>query len=418
MELNSKNIKKILLIITLGTLIFTAVQNISLVFSGVNKVFSIFAPVIIALCIAFVLNVLLSGLENKIFKFWDKAKKPAVLKLKRPVCLLLTYILAFGIISLLILVIIPDIIDTVKYLADKMPIFANKFRGFLVSFLSAFDIKESDIPNFKVDWTAAANTVTTWLSGSSDGFVDSAVGITTSLFSGVFDAIFSLVISVYVLAQKERIGGFVKRMFNAFLPTKTTGFIYHVSGKTYELFSRFIGGQLLEAVILGSLCCLGMLLLGIPNAVIISVVISFTALVPIVGATIGLIIGFLLIVITSPIKAIIFVVFLLVLQQLEGNIIYPKVVGKAVGLPGVLVVSAVMVGGNLGGIVGTLIAVPTMAVLYTLLREFIDFSSTKNAKKVPVTVSEENDDVSCEEIEQAEEILENTIEDSVEESQE
>jgi len=394
MELNSKNIKKILLIITLGALIFTGVQNISLVFTGINKVFSVFSPVIVALCIAFVLNVLLTALETKVFKFWDKAKKPAVLKFKRPVCLLLTYLLAFGILSLLILVIIPDIIDTVKYLSEKMPIFAGKFRGFLTTFLSAFNVSDSEIPDIKIDWSAAANSVTNWISGSSGKFVDSALGITTSFFSGVFDAIFSLVISIYVLAQKERIGAFVKRTFNAFLPSKTTGFIYHVSEKTYDLFSRFIGGQLLEAVILGSLCCLGMLILGLPNAVIISVVISFTALVPIVGATIGLVVGFLLIVITSPVEAIIFVVFLLILQQLEGNLIYPKVVGKAVGLPGVLVVSAVMVGGNLGGIVGTLIAVPTMAVLYTLLKEFVDFTTEKNTKKVAVAVTETDDDSS------------------------
>ena len=134
----------------------------------------------------------------------------------------------------------------------------------------------------------------------------------------------------------------------------------------------------MEALILGCLCFIGMSIFGFPNALIISVLIAVTALVPIVGATVGVIVGFLLIVITSPIKAILFVVFFLVLQQIEGNLIYPRVVGKAVGLPGVLVVSAVMVGGNIGGVVGTLIAVPTVAVLYALLREMIEFSSKKN----------------------------------------
>lgn len=394
MELNSKNIKRILLVIFLGALIFTAFQNLGLVWSGFEKVISVFSPVIVALCIAFVLNVLLTALETKIFKFWDKAKKKFILKLKRPVCLILTYLIAFGIVSLLILVIIPDIIDTITYLAEKMPAFANSARDWIENLFVRFNLDAQNIPEIKIDWTSAAKTVTNWLSGSSDKIVDSAVNITTSVFSGVFDAIFSLVISVYILAQKERIGAFVKRTCTALLPNKTNGFIYHVASKTHESFSRFIGGQLLEAVILGVLCFIGMTILGIPNSLIISVLISVTALVPIVGATIGVVVGFLLIVITDPIKAVIFVVFFLILQQLEGNLIYPRVVGKAVGLPGVIVVSAVMVGGNIGGVMGSLIAVPTAAVLFSLLKELVAFSTNKTLSfaneyhKAEVTISE------------------------------
>lgn len=376
MELNSKNIKKILLIIFFGAIIFTAFQNFSLVFAGLGKVISVFSPVIAALCIAFVLNVLLTALETKVFKFWDKAKKNFVLKLKRPVCLVLTYLIALGIVALLILVIIPDIIDTITYLAEKMPAFVVDARNWAEEMLKRFNIEQA-IPEIKIDWKAAATTVTNWLSGSSGKIVDSAFNITASVFSGVFDTLFSFVISVYVLAQKEKIGAFVKRTLNAFLPSKTTGFIYHVSGKTHELFSRFIGGQLTEALILGTLCFIGMSIFGFPNALIISVLISVTSLVPIVGATIGVVVGFLLIVITEPLKAVLFVVFFLVLQQVEGNLIYPRVVGKAVGLPGVLVVSAVMVGGNIGGVMGTLIAVPTVAVLFTLLKEMVEFSTNK-----------------------------------------
>lgn len=377
MELNSKNIKKILLIIFLGAMIFTAFQNFDIVFSGISKALSVFSPVITALCIAFVLNVMLTALETKVFKFWDKSKRKFILKLKRPVCLVLTYLIALGIISLLILVIIPDIIDTITYLAEKMPGFVVEVRNWVEGLLERFNIEHADIPDIKIDWKAAASTVTDWLSGSSGKIVDSAVNITTSVFFGVFDILFSFVISVYVLAQKERIGSFVKRTLNAFLPHKATGFIYHISGKTHELFSRFIGGQFLEALILGTLCFIGMSIFGFPNALIISVLICVTALVPIVGATIGVVVGFLLIVITDPLKAVFFVVFLLILQQIEGNLIYPKVVGKVVGLPGVLVVSAVMVGGNIGGVMGSLIAVPTVAVLFTLLKEVVDFSTAK-----------------------------------------
>lgn len=379
MELNSKNIKKILLIIFFGTLIFAGFQNLSLVFEGVKKVIGVFSPVIAALCIAFVLNIPLTAFETKVFKFWDKSKNKFVLKLKRPVCLLLTYILALGIVSLLILVIIPDIALTITHLAEKMPGFMLDAKNWLDDLLNRFNIEQTNIPDITINWKSAANTIVTWLSGSSGKLVDSAVNITTSVFAGIFDTVFSIVISIYILASKEKIGRFIKSALSAFLDNKTNSFISHVAEKTNESFSRFIGGQLLESVILGTLCFIGMVIFGFPNALIISVLVCVTALVPIVGTTVGAVIGFLLIVITNPIKAIFFIIFFIVLQQIEGNFIYPKVVGKAVGLPGVLVVSAVLVGGNIGGVLGALIGVPTVAVIYTLLKEMIDFLNSKKA---------------------------------------
>jgi predicted PurR-regulated permease PerM len=379
MELNSKNIKKIILIIFLGAIIFATFQNLGLVFAGLKTVIKVFSPVIAALCVAFVLNIPLNMFENKVFKFWDKSKHKFVLKLKRPVCLLLTYILALGIVSLLILVIIPHIIQTITQLAEKMPGFMLDTKNWLDDLLNRFNIKQTNIPDITINWKSAANTVVTWLSGSSGKLVDSAVNITTSVLAGIFDAVFSIVISIYILASKEKIGRFVKNALGAFLDTKTNSFINHVAQKTNESFSRFIGGQLLESVILGVLCFIGMTIFGFPNALIISVLVCVTALVPIVGTTVGAVIGFLLIVITNPIKAIFFVIFFIVLQQIEGNFIYPRVVGKAVGLPGVLVVSAVLVGGNIGGVLGALIGVPTVAVIYTLLKEMIDFLNSKKA---------------------------------------
>ena len=387
MELNYKNIKRILLIIFLGSIIFISIQHIDSVMGFFNGVISIFSPIIAALCLAFVLNVLLTPLETKVFRFMDKSKRKFIRALKRPICLILTYVLSFGIFALLILFIIPEIIETVTYLAEKMPAFITQTTESIENFLISLNIKESDIPELKIDWNAVASTVKNTLSGSSQKIVGSALNITTSVFSGVFNGIFSFVISIYVLAQKEKIGAFTRRVIDAFIPKKATMFIYHIAEKTYELFSKFIGGQLVEAVILGVLCFIGMEIFRFPNAAIISVVISATALVPVVGATIGMIVGFLLIVITSPVKAFLFIVFLLTLQQLENNLIYPKVVGKAVGLPGVIVVSAVLVGGNVGGMFGALISVPTAAVIYTLLNEMVDFLSSKN--KVAVKQSDE-----------------------------
>lgn len=385
MELNSRNIKRIIFIIFCGAIIVAFTQNFMAATSVIAKIFGVFSPIIAAFCIAFVLNIILSTLETKVFTFMDKSRKKVIKKLKRPLCLTLTYLITFGIVSLLILVIIPDIIDTITYLANKLPTFVTQFRDWITNLLISFNFKDFKLPDMDINWTAVSKSIVSWVSGSSGKIVDGAVNITSSVFSGVFDTVFSFVISVYILAQKEKIGSFLKRLLEAFLPKKATGLIYHICGQTHYSFSKFISGQLTEALILGSLCFIGMSIFRFPNALIISVMICVTALVPIVGATIGTAIGFLLIVITSPLKAVLFVVFLLVLQQIEGNLIYPKVVGKAVGLPGVIVVSAVLVGGNIGGVIGALIAVPTCAVIYTLLREAVDYMQ---AKKVTASENE------------------------------
>lgn len=388
MELNSRNIKKIIFIILCGALIVFSAQNIPMFFSFISQILGFFSPVIAALCVAFVLNVLLSALENKVFFFMDKSKAKFVHKLKRPLCLILTYLITLGIIATLILVIIPDIIDTITYLANYMPKFVSDLRDWVMELLRKYNLNSINIPELAIDWTAVSKAIVDWLSGYSGKIFGGAVNITTSFFAGVFDTIFSFVISVYVLLQKEKISRFVKRVLNAFIPEKGTSLIYHVTDRTYSSFSKFIGGQCAEALILGTLCFIGMTIFRFPNALIISVLICVTALVPIVGATIGVVIGFLLIIITNPLKALLFVVFFLVLQQIEGNFIYPKVVGKAVGLPGVIVVSAVLVGGNMGGVLGSLVAVPTCAVLYTLLKEAVDWMNAKKAEKTETEITE------------------------------
>lgn len=380
MELNSKNLRKIILIVFLATVFLTVAINFLGLIGLLKRVIGFFSPVIAALCIAFVLNVLLRTFENKVFRFMDNSRKRFVIKLKRPICLVLTYLVAFGIISLLMLVIIPDIIDTVTYIAEKMPKFVSDAREWIEALLYRFNIEAKDIPELTIDWSSAAKVITDWLSGSSKKIFGDAVNITTSVFTGLFDTIFSFVISVYILAQKERIGRFVRRIIDNFVPQKRAKIIYHISFRAHDCFTRFIGGQVTESLILGVLCFIGMIIFRMPNALIISVLISVTSLVPIVGAFVGIAIGFLLIVISSPIKALLFLLFIIILQQIEGNLIYPKVVGKAVGLPGIIVVSAVMVGGNIGGVLGGLVAVPTSALVFVLVKEVLDWKENKKLK--------------------------------------
>ena len=241
----------------------------------------------------------------------------------------------------------------------------------------SFNLSQNFIPNIEIDWTKAANAIKDYLVNYSDRIFGSAYSFTTSVFSGIYNTVFSVMISVYILACKEKIGRFTVKCIDVFAPKKAAAAVYHVSSLTYGCFAKFIGGQLTESVILGVLCFIGMTVFRFPNATVISVFICATSLIPIVGATLGVIVGFLLIFISSPVKALLFIVFFVVLQQLEGSLIYPRVVGKSVGLPGVIVVCAVLVGGNIGGIFGALVSVPTSAVLYILLKEAVERRTPK-----------------------------------------
>ena len=205
MELNSKTIRKILLIIFCGALIFTGVQKFASVWAFLSVVIAVFNPIIAALCIAFVLNVLLRAFENKVFKFMDKSDKKFVNKLKRPICLVLTYIIALGMVGLLILVIIPDIIDTITYIAEKLPSFATKTYDSFRNMLVKFKIDAEILPEIEINWNNIFGTAKTLILNYYNRIFDGAIGITTSVVGGVYNTIFSLVISVYVLAQKEKI---------------------------------------------------------------------------------------------------------------------------------------------------------------------------------------------------------------------
>ena len=369
----SSQTKTTMLLIAFAILLFTAMQNIGLIFLGIRKVYSFFSPVVIGLCIAFILNVLLSALEAKPFAFMTRSKRKFVRKLKRPLCMVLTYLIALGVITVMILVIIPELYDTILYIGERLPGFAKEARAWLEALLVSFDISPDIIPDFDINWTSVVNSVKDLLMKNYNNIFGNAVNITTSVVGSIANIVFGIMISGYVLAQKERIGGFAKRCINSFVPQRAAAYIYHIAECTRVSFSRFVGGQLTEAVILGVLCFAGMTILRIPNAAVISVLICVTALVPVIGATIGVVVGALLILITNPIKALIFVAFFLILQQLEGTLIYPRVVGKSVGLPGIIVICAVLVGGNISGVVGALVSVPVCAVLYTLLKEAIEY---------------------------------------------
>ena len=227
------------------------------------------------------------------------------------------------------------------------------------------------LPAFTLDLERLYTAVLNFLTSYGQTLMDTTIGVTTSIFSAAVNFVLALVFSLYVLAQKETLSRQVTKTMRALLPEKKAAWLMDLAALTNKTFSNFITGQLTEAVILGSLCFVGMVLFKMPYASVVSVLIGFTALIPIFGAFIGIIIGAFLILLISPVKAFWFVIFILVLQQIEGNLIYPRVVGKSVGLPGIWVLAAVTVGGNAFGLVGMLLSVPVCSVLYALLRQLV-----------------------------------------------
>jgi len=372
MEFNKRNVRVLLGIVAFAVVLFSMVQNFEMVMGFVRGVLSIFSPVIIGFCIAFVLNVLLRVLEERVFAFLDKGP-PWRRKIKRPISLLVTILVAFGVITILLLVILPELQDTILRLVNNLPGYIQEASAWLEGWLIRFNLNTDFLHNTKIDWNQVTAAVQSMFNANNTSeLVGTAAGMTASVFSALTSFLFGFIIAIYVLAEKEKIAKMMHRIIDLVFSKATAGRIVRVCRVAYNSFTNFVTGQLVEAVILSLLCFVGMLIFQLPSAGIISALIGVTALVPIVGALVGETVGCLLILMVSPLKALLFLVFILSLQLVEGNFIYPKVVGKSVGLPGIIVLIAVIVGGNLGGILGVLLGVPISSVLYTLLLDWMD----------------------------------------------
>lgn len=383
MKLDRKNVRIILLIITFAVVLYTAAQNLAAIYGAVATVWNVFGVVITGLAMAFVLNVPLKLFENRVFYGMSEDRRPYVRKMRRPVSLVCALVVTLGVIVILIAVILPQLTATVAEVASQLPNYINSVVQWLRDFLSGFGITVDALEDFSVDWEQVFSDLTTYLKEGSANVSESAASAGSSVVSTVTDVggsvistvmntFLGLIVAVYVLAQKERIGHFMKRCIDAFLPHRASSAISRIASMASETFSNFVAGQFTDSCILGVLCYVCMRIFRFPYPEVISVVIGVTSLVPMVGSFVGEVIGALLILIVSPIKALLFIVMVLAIQQVDGAFIYPRIVGKSVGLPGVAVFCAVIVGGNVAGVLGSLLGVPVCALLYALLREAVD----------------------------------------------
>lgn len=328
-----------------------------------GNIMVIIKPIIIALAMAFVLNILMRIFENKVFFFLDKQKSKFLRNLKRPLSILATFLFVIGMIVGITLFVIPQFIESLSTLIDAVPGYLNSFEAMLDKHLSSIELMKV-IQDSVIDaWKEVLQVVGQLIGKSVTGILSVTVNITNMIFNFVV----ALVLAIYLLANKEKLILQSKKLLFAFLKRDVVEKILEVGRLTNVTFSSFIGGQCTEAIILGVLCFIGMNIFKMPYALLISVLISVTSLIPVFGAFIGTIPAVFIILIINPIKAIWFVIFIIVLQQLEGNIIYPKVVGSSVGLSAIWVMVAITVGGSAFGLIGMLIGVPTVSVIYQLV---------------------------------------------------
>ena len=382
MKLEQDPIKKLLFIISFGLILHWGLNHGTVVFGIIQWLVSILMPFLLGLCFAFIINVLLRPIE----RLWDeifKKQGKGIKKAKRIVCLLISTGLISGAVFVLLFMLIPEIKRSLTTILDMLPQYGAQLDLWWTELVNQLGKYATVLPEFELNMKEVVKMAGEFLTTSGYTFFNKTFDITTSIFSAVFQVVLGIVFAFYVLAQKEKLRVGTKRLLYAVLPETKVDNIIEVAVLTNKIFTNFVTGQLTEAVIIGVLCFIGMTIISMPYAPMISVLVGFTALIPVFGAFFGTAVGAFLILMVNPMKAVWFVLFIILLQQMEGNLIYPKVVGKSVGLPGIWVLVAVTVGGSAFGILGMLLSVPCFSVLYCLWQRGID--RKLRAKKLDIS---------------------------------
>lgn len=369
MELNKKTLRTVFLGVAGCIFLYWVLHETERVTAFLGSIGQIFAPFAVGAALAFILNVPMRAIE----KLLKGVKKPG---LRRALAILLTLVAVLLVLSGVIWLLVPQITETVESLIAVLPAFFNRLRDQVMEFLSQnpelLEWLNENTDFASINWSDMIQKTISWLSGSMTAVLDGAFSAVVGLSTGIFNGVLSLVFGIYCLSRKEILARQGRRLLYSFLPEKVCDETVRILRMTNATFSRFLSGQCLEAVILGCMFAVSMSIFRMPFMPLVSVIIAVTALVPIVGAFVGCVLGAFFILVQDPMMAVWFVVMFLVLQQIEGNMIYPRVVGGSIGLPGMWVLVAVAVGGDLMGVGGMLLMIPLASVLYALAREITD----------------------------------------------
>ena len=372
MQLDKENIRKLRGLIVFTLVILVGLLRFNVVLDAVGFILHILFPFILGGAIAFVLSVPMNRIQKKLF---GNAKKGSKLnQASAPLSLIITLILVLAVLSLVVVVVLPELASTIamlgKTLPEKVPVLLKKAeRLFAKNPELIVYIEELEA---SLNWEDIINQLVSFFRVGANTMLDSTISVATGIVSGVGTFFIAFVFACYILLQQAFLKRQMTKLFFAYLKEKHAQEVLRICSLTYRTFSSFLTGQCLEAVILGLMFFIAMTIFRFPFAVLVGVLIAFTALIPIFGAFIGCGVGVFLILTVDPRQALFFVIMFLILQQIEGNLIYPKVVGGSIGLPAIWVLAAVSLGGSLFGVVGMLVFIPMVSVFYTLLRENVN----------------------------------------------
>ena len=376
MEWNKESIKSLLLVVCGGVAFYCGLQHLGVVVGAVAWLLGILSPFVLGGGIAFVLNVPMRAIERHLFP-----NQRRLTKLRRPLALVLTLVALTGVLTLAFCVIGPGIKDAVMSIAAQVPDAFDRLYQRLLGLEQYLPQIKDLVGDLAIDWKSLSQKALSLAQSWGGSLISSGGGLMVGVVSGVSTFVIGLIFSFYILLQKEKLARQGRQVLYGLLPLKQADRALEVLRLAERTFSNFLSGQCVEACILGTLFVIAMTIFRMPYALLVGVLIALTALIPIVGAFIGCAVGALLIAITDPWKALAFIILFLVLQQIEGNLIYPHVVGSSVGLPSIWVLAAVTLGGKLMGVGGMLFFIPLCSVLYALFRDFVKGRLAE--KKVP-----------------------------------
>lgn len=368
---------QLLKLIIIGIVVYNVLQRIDIVLDLIDMMLGFLAPFILGFAMAFVLNVIMIRFEKGIFMITKKRAKYI-----RPLSIMLSIVSVIVVLFFVGFLVIPEVSKTIAVSMKEVPLFFEQMQHWVLDNKDIFPQLSDWISDLRIDWDSLSKSVFQVAKVGFTGVLDSTVSAISSLVTGIFNFIVAFVFAGYILMNKETLKKQTQMLLQAYIQNDRVGKILYIGRKSREIFSNFVVGQCLEAIILGALCALGMAILQLPYALMIGSLVGVTALVPILGAFIGGGVGVFMIMMHDPMQAVIFLVFLLVLQQLEGDFIYPRVVGSSVGLPAIWVLLAVTIGGAIFGILGMLLSVPILSILYVLLKE----DTYKRLKKKEITI--------------------------------
>ena len=363
---SKKSFQNTLLLIIIGIVVYCAIQNYTVVFKLFGYIINLLFPFLLGGVIAFIINVPMRGIEKRLLPNCEWFKP-----FRRGVSYIITLLLLIGIFVLALFVIIPEVSNTIKIIIKQVPVAFNAFQTWIYSATANLPNVQSYLDDLNINWSTISTHAITIIKTAGTTLFSSSISIVSGIIGGITTFVIAFVFSIYLILQKEKLGRQTKQVLFSALSRQRAERIVYIGRLSDKIFSSFLSGQCIEAVILGTMFFITLSIFKLPYALLIGVVIAITALIPIFGAFIGCFIGAFLIVMVNPMQALWFILIFLILQQVEGNLIYPYVVGGSIGLPSIWVLAAVSVGGSLFGVAGILIFIPLCSVLYSLMKDAV-----------------------------------------------